>query len=163
MLPLKTPMLCHLILLVALLGFAQSGAAGDVLQELGPDESGISAPAQPTYSLDAHPKPIRLNFDFREGESLAWLNEDGDFQVHGWITHRSLRCATYRMGVRFGAGSPACLNVQWLTEPVFVTSQLQCNSARANHRGGDTLPAMGARLERITCAERVIRCTGNCR
>ncbi len=104
------------------LGAFVAGSAMPVEQELGPDEVGISASAQITYSLDAKPKPERLDFDFRVDDSHAWINDDGDFQVSGWIKHTGLRCATYSMGVRFGVGAPGCLNVEWITEPLFVTS-----------------------------------------
>jgi hypothetical protein len=140
-----------------------AGSAAAVEQDLQPDESGISATAQPTYSLDGQQKPIRLDFDFREGESLAWLNKNGDLQVRGWIKHRGLLCATYQMGLRFGVGAPACLNVTWLSDPIFVTSHLQCNGARVSHLGDDNLPDMAAELGRITCAQRVVRCSGNCK
>lgn len=140
---------------------AQDPAA--VVQELQAGESGLSAPTQPTYSLDGRQTLARLDFDFREGESRAWLNQDGDLQVRGWIKHRGLLCATYRMGVRFGSGAPACQNVTWLTEPIYLTAQLQCNGARVSHLGSDNVPELAAQLDRITCAERVIHCTGNCR
>lgn len=145
------------------IGAFVAGNAMSVEQQLGPDEFGISAPARKTYSLDARPKPERLDFDFRAGDSHAWINHDGDFQVSGWIKHTGLLCATYRMGVRFGVGSPGCLNVVWITEPQFVTSEVQCNDARVEHTGGDTDPGLGKRLATITCGERVVRCTGNCK
>ena len=132
-------------------------------QQLEPDESGVSAGARLTYTLDAKPHVNRLDFDFRVGESTAWLNAEGDFHVHGWVAHRSLLCATYRMGVRFGIGAPACLNVEWISDPVYVTSQFQCNGARVEHDGGDAAPAMGAQIAKISCAERVIRCSGSCK
>lgn len=144
-------------------GALASGNALSFEQQLGPNEVGVSASAQITYSLDAKPKPARLDFDFRMGDSHAWINDHGDFQVGGWIKHSGLLCATYRMGLRFGVGSPGCLNVQWITEPLFVTSDIQCNDARVEHAGGDTDAGLGQRLSTITCAERVVRCTGNCR
>jgi len=134
-----------------------------VEQALGPDEIGVSAPAQITFSLDASPRPERLDFDFRTGDSHAWINDDGAFQVNGWIKHTGLLCATYRLGVRFGVGSPGCLNVEWVTEPLFVTFERQCNDARVEHAGGDDDATLGKQLATITCAERVVRCTGNCR
>jgi hypothetical protein len=132
-------------------------------QQLDTEDSGISAQAHPTYSLDAKPRINRLDFDFRTGESTAWLNDKGDFHLQGWLNHRGLLCATYRMGVRFGIGAPGCLNVQWISDPVFVTSQAQCNGARVEHSGGDNAPGMGAQIGKITCAERVIRCSGSCK
>ena len=145
------------------LGAFVAGNAMSVEQELGPDEVGVSASAQITYSLDAKPKAERLDFDFRVGDSHAWINDDGDFQVSGWIKHTGLLCATYSMGVRFGVGAPGCLNVEWITEPLFVTSDIQCNDARVEHAGGDTDAGLGKRLATITCGERVVRCTGNCK
>ena len=148
--------------LLALGAFA-TGNAMSVEQELGPDEVGVSAPAQITYSLAAKPKPERLDFDFRVGDSHAWINEHGDFQVSGWIKHTGLLCATYSMGVRFGVGAPGCLNVEWITEPLFVTSDIQCNDARVEHAGGDTDVGLGQRLATIACGKRVVRCIGSCR
>ena len=149
--------------LALLCGAAMAQEPATVAQELQFGESGLSAPAQPTYSLDGQTEITRLDFDFREGESRAWLNRDGDLQTRGWVLHRGLLCATYRMGLRFGTGNPACQNVTWLTEPIYLTSQLQCNSARVSHLGSNNLPELAAQLDRITCAERVIHCTGNCR
>jgi len=127
------------------------------------DESGVTAAARPTYSLDAKPHINRLDFDFRSGESSAWLNSEGDFHLHGWIRHRGLLCATYRMGLRFGIGAPGCLNVQWISDPLYVTSVYQCNGARAEHDGGDNMPEMGAQIANISCVERVVRCSGSCK
>jgi hypothetical protein len=152
----------RLAALLALGAFA-AGNAMSVEQELDADEIGVSARAQITYSLDARPKPERLDFDFRAGDSHAWINDDGDFQVSGWIKHTGLLCATYRMGVRFGVGSPGCLNVEWISEPMFVTTESQCNDARVEHTGGDTNAGLGKRLATITCGERVVRCGGNCK
>ena len=152
----------RLAALLALGAFA-AGNAMSVEQELDPDDIGVSARAQITYSLDAKPKPERLDFDFRAGDSHAWINDDGNFQVSGWIKHTGLLCATYRMGVRFGVGSPGCLNVKWITEPMFVTAESQCNDARVEHTGGDTDAGLGKRLAMITCVERVVRCVGNCK
>jgi len=132
-------------------------------EQLDPQESGITAASRPTYSLDAQPQVNRLDFEFRTGESLAWLNSTGDFHVHGWIQHRGLLCATYSMGLRFGAGSPGCLNVEWLSETVYVTSQYQCNGARVEHDGGETMPEIGAKIAQISCAERMVRCSGSCK
>ena len=148
-----------ILALIAL--FAENACPAE--QQLEPDESGVSAPSRPTYSLDAAPQINRLDFDFRAGESTAWLNGNGDFHLHGWILHRGLLCATYRMGVRFGIGAPGCLNVEWISDPVYVTSKYQCNGARVEHAGGDTAAEIGAQVGKITCAERVVRCSGSCR
>jgi hypothetical protein len=145
---------------LALILAAAGPAAG---QDLAPEERGVTAPSQPTYSVSSPPAINRLDFDFRVDETRAWLNEGGDFQISGWVKHNGLRCATYRTGLRFGVGAPGCLNVKWISEPHFITSEFQCNGARVQHAGGDTVPAMGARIGDITCAERVVSCSGNCK
>ena len=148
---------------VALLITLIASKAWAAQQQLDSDESGISAQARLTYSLDARPHINRLDFYFPAGESTAWLNADGDFHLRGWVPHRGLLCATYRMGVRFGIGAPGCLNVEWISDPLYVTSQFQCNGARVEHDGGDGAPDIGAQIAKITCAERVIRCSGSCK
>ena len=149
------------VLLARALLFAAAGSA--VGQDLAPGERGVSAPSQPTYSVSSPPAINRLDFDFRVDESRAWLNAGGDFQLSGWVKHNSLLCATYRTGLRFGIGAPGCLNVKWIGDAHFVTSEFQCNGARVQHAGGDTLPAFGKQVGRITCAERVVSCKGNCK
>lgn len=148
---------------IALLSTLIAGEAWAAEQQLESDERGINAQARPTYSLDADPHINRLDFDFRASESTAWLNADGDFHLHGWVPHRSLLCATYKMGVRFGIGAPGCLNVEWISDPVYVTSQVQCNGARVEHDGGGGAPEIGAQIAKISCAERMIRCSGSCK
>lgn len=151
------------IVAVTLLFTVNVAAAWAAEQQLEASESGITAQARRTYSLDAKPIINRLDFDFAAGESSGWLNVDGDFHVHGWVQHRSLLCATYRMALRFGIGAPGCLNVQWMSDPIYVTSQYQCNGARVQHNGGDSAPEIGAQIGKITCAERVVRCSGSCK
>lgn len=132
-------------------------------QALEAGERGVTAPGTPAYSLDSPPRINRLDFDFRIDETRAWLNDAGDFQLSGWIKHNGLLCATYRMGVRFGIGAPGCLNVKWITETRYVTREVQCNGARMQHLGGDGDSEVGALVGRITCAERVISCSGTCK
>ncbi len=119
------------------------------------------APARPALGYSATGKPDRLDFitfDFR-----AWLRRDGLWHVEGDVTHRGgLFCADYEMGVRFGVGSPGCTNVEWISEVRYVTSRKQCNDAAIRHMGGDIEPELGSRFDTITCAERVLRCNGNC-
>ncbi len=149
-----------IIALLSALLFAKAQAADQSLES---DERGVNAQARPSYSLDARPRINRLDFDFPDSESRAWLIVDGNFSLHGWVRHRSLLCATYQMGVRFGIGAPGCLSVEWISDPVFVTSHVQCNGARVEHAGGDVAPEMGAVIDKISCAERVIRCSGSCK
>ena len=152
----------HFVALLAASLFAASSLHA-AEQELEAGERGITAPGQPSYSVSTPPAINRLDFDFRVEETRAWVNEAGDFQVSGWIKHNGLLCGTYRMGLRFGIGAPGCLNVNWVTDPYFVTTEFQCNGARVQHAGGDTAPDVGAQVGKITCAERVITCSGNCK
>jgi hypothetical protein len=135
-------------------------AAAD--HDLEANERGVTAVGRPVYSLKLKHTVEKLDFDFHGDESTAWINGAGDFAVGGWVAHRGFLCATYRMGIRFGVGSPACLNVQWIGEPLFVTSHIQCNGARVMHQGGDNDKTLGASVGQITCAERIVRCIGSC-
>ena len=102
----------------------------------------------------------KLNFNF--GQAEAWLNTDGDWAIQGTVKHGHLLCASYQMGIRFGAGAPGCTNVKWVSKTRYVTFRKQCNQARLNHRGGDSNPALASDFERITCAQQVISCSGRC-
>lgn len=126
-------------------------------------ESAITAIARPAYSLSAPPTIERLEFQFNAEQSTAWLNREGEFGAQGWVSHSGLLCAEYRLGLRFGSGAPGCMNVKWISEPRFVSSRRQCNGARVLHSGGDSVADLGAALERVTCAERIVRCTGSCK
>jgi hypothetical protein len=126
-------------------------------------ESAITAVARPAYSVSATPTLERLEFRFSDEQSTAWLNREGDFGAQGWVIHVGLRCAEYQLGLRFGIGAPGCLNVEWISAPRFVSSLRQCNGARVMHSGGDSVADLGVALERISCAERVIRCEGSCK
>lgn len=105
--------------------------------------------------------PERLDFLF--GDFRGWLDSTGTWNVTGDVTHRGLLCATYEVGVRFGAGAPGCNDVAWLAPVRYVTAERQCNNATLRHSGGDQQPELTRDFKRITCAERVIRCTGNCK
>jgi hypothetical protein len=101
--------------------------------------------------------------DFRFGDFSGWLKRGGEWQIEGPVRHRGLRCGTYEIGMRFGIGNPGCTNVQWISGDEFVTSRSQCNEAEIHHAGNGITPALGEQFDAITCAERVIRCTGNCK
>lgn len=119
--------------------------------------------AEASKSAQWTPKAENARVDFDFGDITAWLRADGNWYIEGWVSHGALRCGTYRLGIRFGTGNPGCSNVTWLTEPRFVTRQKQCNNARMRHAGGDEDLGIKAEFNRITCAERVITCTGTCK
>ena len=118
-------------------------------------------PVQRELGFTTDPKAARL--DFRAFDFSGYLLGDGTWQVSSPVTHRGLLCATYEVGVRFGVGSPGCTDVNWLSEPIYVGRQRQCNESTVDHVGGDTTPRLGYQLPYITCVERVVRCTGNCK
>jgi hypothetical protein len=136
--------------------------AGTATAEDEARDSRITASAQPVYSLSATPRIEKLEFDFGTDLPAAWLNRDGDFGVRSWVKHTRLLCAHYRVGLRFGTGAPGCMNVKWVSEPRFVTAQTQCNGARSLHLGGDSDITLVALIGQISCAERIVRCTGFC-
>jgi hypothetical protein len=123
--------------------------------------SRASSPARLDHMSSLGGGSRRITFQF--GEMRAWLNEDGDWQIHGQVNHSALRCAHYEVGLRFGEGHPGCTDVNWLTEVQYVTRQRQCNSATALHEGGEYKNPIRADFNRVTCAERVIRCRGKCK
>jgi hypothetical protein len=101
--------------------------------------------------------------DFRFGNFTAWLKRGGEWHIEGPVSHRGLLCGTYEVGARFGVGNPDCTDVQWVSEVRYVTSLNQCNDAGRQHSGTELDDALVERFDAITCAERVIRCTGNCK
>jgi len=90
------------------------------------------------------------------------LTAAGDWKVEAWIQHAGLLCGTYRIGVQFGVGSQGCQDVKWLEQPVFVTRSRQCNSAIASHTGYGETPQIAGQFNAISCARRVLRCSGKC-
>lgn len=123
--------------------------------------SRTTAPAHAVGSASVVLRPRQLDFNF--GATRATLDAKGGWNVEGSVSHRGLLCAEYSIGLRFGSGSPDCSNVVWLTDVTYVTTQRQCNNATLQHAGGDLQPALIEPFARITCAERVIRCTGICK
>jgi hypothetical protein len=127
---------------------------------------GSTAEAKPAPLRLPDGTPERLDFTFGDAKSggfTAWLRNKGGWYMEGWVHHTGLRCATYRVGVRFGAGKPGCSDVTWLTDVIYVTEQTQCNNASQQHAGGDINFSLGKDFARVTCAERVISCRGSCR
>lgn len=122
--------------------------------------SRTSAPAQAIGGASVVLKPQQLDFNF--GGTRATLSPRGEWTIEGPVAHRGLLCGEYSLGIRFGIGRPGCANVAWLTEVSYATSQRQCNNATVQHSGGDVQPELVDSFAQISCAERVIRCTGVC-
>lgn len=118
------------------------------------------AEAKPYQDSFSRSQARRWDFDFGDGTAL--LRKDGTWRVEALISHGGLRCGTYRLGVRFGAGKPGCLDVNWFGKPIFVTRQKHCNNADRPHMGEGYDALLSDTFDEITCAERVIRCKGLC-
>jgi hypothetical protein len=116
--------------------------------------------ARPAAEWDENGKPAKIEFDF--GDFKMWARKKGGWQIEGWLHHRGLLCGTYYVAVRFGIGDAGCNNVKWLSDPRYVTQRVQCNNASVLHSGGDVEFPHAAQFADITCAERIVRCTGNC-
>jgi len=105
----------------------------------------------------------RDRLEFGIGEFKGWLDRRGEWYVEGDVSHVGLLCAEYETGLRFGKGSPGCTNIEWLSEVHYGSRRTQCNGATVRHAAWHNEPALEGQFDRITCAERVIRCTGNCK
>jgi len=146
---------------VALLAVPLLLAATEAAAQTSTTYNRTSAPAQAVGSASVVLKPSQLDFNF--GNAKASLTPKGEWTVEGSVSHRGFFCAEYSLGVRFGIGRPGCANVAWLTEVTYVTGLQQCNNARLDHSGGEVQPELSGSFIRITCAERVIRCSGICK
>ena len=101
--------------------------------------------------------------DFLYGDIRAWLLQDGNWHIEGSIRHRGVLCSTYQLGIQFGIGNPGCANVEWIGGPAYVTKRRQCNGALLNHVGGDQDQIAADAFDQISCAQRLIYCSGNCK
>ncbi len=143
--------------LMLALGFAilmpgQVQAADETLRR-------ASAPTQWSISDLAVGKRDRL--EFSDGDFKGWVRRDGEIFIESEVAHSGLFCAEYQVGVRIGAGSPGCANVRWLSEVVYATRRTQCNNSGLRHSGGATDASLTGAFDKITCVERVVRCSGS--
>lgn len=121
----------------------------------------ISAPAKkPALVLPNDPKQLDFLFD-KSSDMKAWVRENGDLFIEGFIRHNHFRCGTYQLGIQFGKGD-GCANVQWYSDPVYVSHKRQCNQAVLHHNGYQNDPNVVAKFDEITCAQLFIKCEGVC-
>ena len=145
-------MLCSII---SLHFFNVSAAIADTAENV----RKLTAPAKKPALLLPN-ETAKLSFDF--GEFKASVTASGEMRVKGWVSHSRVRCADYAVGLRFGQGERACTNVKWLTDPIYLSFKRHCNSAKLEHDGFETDPAIKADFSKITCAQRLLRCSGVC-
>lgn len=143
-----------LLLVVSSSAFAAQARADEEVRKL------ASEPRR-TNQVGVPGAPARLDFFF--GNARAWLLQNGDWHIEGNIQHQGVFCATYELGIQFGIGNPGCSNVEWMGVPAYVTAHRQCNNALMFHSGSDNDPAAAEAFDQINCAQRVIRCNGNCK
>jgi hypothetical protein len=141
-------------LVITLLSAAISPQAGAA------EQRSQAAAQSPTVTLDGYKLQRK---DFRLGAFTAWLKRNGEWHIEGPVRHRGLLCGTYEVGMRFGTGKPDCTDVQWVSEVRYATSQSQCNDAEMPHSGTEIDASLADQFDAITCAERVTRCSGNCK
>jgi hypothetical protein len=105
-------------------------------------------------------QPVRKTF--ADSEYSGWVSNDGNWFIKGNVVHTRLRCGTYQLGVQLGKGSPACLNVKWLSGVYYGTRREHCNSAVLVHQGGGEVEEIKLLVEQATCVRIVTKCTGVC-
>lgn len=138
--------------------------AGPALaQDDDPRDRRRMSPAVPSASFTGDGRPDRKDFDFGRSVGRAWLAAGGELKIDSWVQHSGLLCATYETGIRFGRGEHGCTGVQWLAPTHWLTRVRQCNNALMQHTGADTDDHMASVFDQVTCAERLLRCEGNCR
>jgi hypothetical protein len=104
----------------------------------------------------------QLDFVFDKPSDLkAWLRDNGNFLLEGYIRHNHFRCGTYQLGIQFGVGD-GCANVDWLSEPIYISRERQCNQAVLHHDGSGNVPEAAARFGEVSCAQLFIKCDGVC-
>lgn len=120
-----------------------------------------TARAQPSTDWTSGGKNQQL--DFRYANARATLRQNGTIVIEGNVTHKGLLCATYYGGIRFGKGNPGCVDVKWITEPIYLTKQKHCNNAMLPHSGADVDPSAAENFKEITCGQLLLKCKGNCK
>ena len=101
--------------------------------------------------------------DFKFANAKATLRQNGYIFIEGTVTHKGLLCGTYSGGIRFGKGNPGCVDVKWLTDPVYLTSHKQCNNAMLPHSGAGVDSYAAENFNEITCGQFLLKCKGICK
>ncbi len=113
-------------------------------------------------SMDIVDGGLPQKLDFKFDNAVAWLKENGEFNVEAEIKHSGLLCGDYEVGIHFGIGGPACANVSWIGEPYYISHKKQCNNAWMVHSGSGVVAEIKDDFAQISCAQLLIKCTGKC-
>ena len=100
--------------------------------------------------------------EFSQRDTRGWIQRTGAWNISSVVVHTRLRCATYETGIQLGKGSPACSQVEWLTDVDYGTRRTHCNSATLVHTGGGEFADMTDFFDASTCVRVVTRCEGTC-
>jgi len=145
--------LLSLVIAVSTMSVSALGAAETVKKT-------TAVAKKPSVVLPDEPKQWDFLFD-KSSDLKAWLRDNGNFLLQGYIRHNHLLCGTYQLGIQFGKGD-GCVNVEWISEPVYVSRQRQCNQAVLHHYGSGNVPEAAAKFDEVTCAQLYIKCEGVC-
>lgn len=145
--------------LAALLLAAGCATRGSDPSTAGGPESRILSLADLPLATAGGPDRVRT---FGSRAIQGRVDDSGAWSLRGEISHRSLRCASYELGLIAGRGNAACTRVDWVTEPDFATRLTHCNAATRIHSGGGALRIPRPAVESINCVRVVTRCTGAC-
>ena len=120
------------------------------------------SPAQyPRIQYDGAAAPQK-SFNF--SASKATLNQQGEWAIEGTLKHNGLLCGDYEIGMRFGIGKEeGCIDTEWVSANQFVAQYTLCNNATMPYKAMMQEAALAESFDRISCAERIIRCVGICK
>lgn len=105
----------------------------------------------------------KQQLNFKYASAKASLRQNGSVAIEGYVQHLGLLCGTYSGGIRFGKGNPGCVDVEWITEPVYLTSKKHCNNATLSHSGADIDSSTIEHFDEITCGQFLLKCEGMCK
>jgi hypothetical protein len=138
--------------------FFTAGVCGTAIAETVKKFTAVAK--KPSFVLPKDKPQLDFVFD-KASDMKAWLQDNGNFLLQGYIRHNHFRCGTYQLGIQFGIGD-GCVNVEWLAEPIYISRQRQCNQAVLHHDGSGNVPEAAAKFNEVTCAQLYIKCDGVC-
>lgn len=106
--------------------------------------------------------PAQKSFNFSGAK--ATLNKQGEWMIEGTLKHNGLLCGDYEVGMRFGIGKEeGCIDNEWISGDQFVAQYTLCNNAIMPYKAMMQEAVLAESFDRISCAERIVRCVGICK